>query len=209
MTELFPGIKKGMKGGQKQRWFNAHLDLVLELHERVGFETALEMLDTKPETLIRVLKRAEKRHRPAITKADKAMLQVQSVDVRLDRTMRELHIQAEELMTNVNKLDQLQENLKEYFELQARLNDFMSKLMASAGSQRANNFTYHILRNGRQELELTHEKNELKPAELKKVGPTEKVDRLLHSGRPDHRSRAIRPDLHNRHSRFQRRRRYA
>lgn len=150
MTDLFPQLK-GLKGGDKQAWVNKNLDFIAMLNDMVGFEEARTMLRMKPDTLISALGRAEGRHRPAITHADKAYNMAQRADMKADEALHELEVQANVISGQISETQELKQNLTSYFALMAQANNLMAKLCQATSV----NFTEHIGSLNKRKVGLT------------------------------------------------------
>ncbi|MFC1954321.1 hypothetical protein ACFLVZ_00655 [Chloroflexota bacterium] len=131
MKELFPELK-GLNGGKKQHWINANLDNISMLADIMPFEDLCQILHSKSDTVVKALQKAEKKHRPAIRGAEKNSLKIQKVETDLDVFKRELQMQTEVLAGQVEKVGNLQEDLAEFFSIQASLNSFMKKRLLRA-----------------------------------------------------------------------------
>lgn len=144
MTEVFPGLS-GLKGGKKQVWVNANLELITLLNDQLGFDQTCRMLYMKAGTLSSALKKAEGRHRPTVTLAQKAMSRVLMTDGRLEGLGRVVHEQGEILETHLADDYRLRANLSNYFGLLAQANALMQELIMSTTTKGNDpNFTYHI-----------------------------------------------------------------
>jgi len=143
MTQILPGLKD-LKGGQKQHWIDSNLDFIDMLHYHVGFDTACLMLNCKPDTLIKALRKAESQHRPAITQAEKALNRAAIAENKAYEAIKELRTQAEILIDAVNRQDLVDKILVEGLESQSRLLSLMASAIVNTGSQSATNFTEHI-----------------------------------------------------------------
>jgi len=89
MSEVLPELAK-LSGGRKQHWINANLDFIAALNDHLGFKDTARVLNMKSDTLSRALIKAEQRHRPVITQADKAMSKAQQADIKANKALAEL-----------------------------------------------------------------------------------------------------------------------
>lgn len=190
MAELFPYLK-GLKGGKKQLWLNSNLDTIAMLAEHMSIDDLCKVLYCKPETVVKALKKAETRHRPTITRLDKAELRIAGVDNKINTAMQELEVQAEALMDNIGKTDQLQKNLRKYFEIQSQLSDFMSKLLVQSGRGLDVNFTQHIASTNKRKVALTRYSGRVRLPFIKKVGLTSRASDIRLSHFNERRSREL------------------
>lgn len=127
--ELFPQLA-GLKGGKKQAWINANLDTISALSEIVPFDSLCEALHCKADTLARALRHAETKHRPAVTAADKAMLEAQRASNKASMAISELAVQSSALAGLSADLDDMAANLSQYFGMMAQASTMMQKLMS-------------------------------------------------------------------------------
>lgn len=127
--ELFPQLA-GLKGGKKQAWINANLKTISALAGMVPFDSLCEALHCKADTLTRALRHAESNHRPAITAADKAMLEAQRASIKASSAMNELAVQSSALAGLSADMDDMSANLSQYFGIMAQASTMMQKLMS-------------------------------------------------------------------------------
>jgi len=120
-----------LAGGKKQQWVNANLDLITALNDHLGFQETQKALSMKPETLSRALQKAEKHHRPSITRADKAMNKSIVNETKLNEVVSEITRQGEALEQHTEADQQLLNHLVQFYELQSRANAMMADLVKS------------------------------------------------------------------------------
>ncbi len=140
---VFPGLK-GLAGGKKQHWINANLDLISLLNDNIGFEYTRKALNMKADTLEKALQKAERQHRPAVTKAERAMNRTLVVESKLNEIIPELERQAVELSEHVADDIDLRKNLSDFFRLQASANSMMAEIVQRQGYT-SPDLTYHII----------------------------------------------------------------
>jgi len=151
---IFPGLDK-LSGGEKQHWINRNLDLILLLHENLGFQETRKALNMKSETLEKALVKAERHHRPVVTRADRAMNKAMIVESKVYNLEAEVSRQGVDLSDHTARDQQLREYLAQFFELQSRANGMMAELVKSVS-----NFTYHLDSPNKRKVGLTRLSNQ-------------------------------------------------
>ncbi|MFC1984847.1 hypothetical protein ACFLUW_00415 [Chloroflexota bacterium] len=136
----------GLSGGKKQRWINAHLDMIALVHDALGSEETCRTFYLKPETLESALQRQEKRHRPAITRADKAMLKAQDADNKGNMALKELNLHFDMITQLKSEADEQKENLTSYFKLMEQANGLMARLCQSTHNNSSERYITYIVR---------------------------------------------------------------
>lgn len=179
--ELFPELR-GLSGGKKQHWLNSHLDVLATLYEVLPFDQLCSATYCKPETLLKALKKQEGRHRPSLRVAEQALSVANLANSGQVANRQELKLQFELLSEAVNDLDDLKQNLSDFFEAQAHINKLMSNLVQKSRS----NLTYHIGSTTRRKVRPTEtksitssrpsvSKNSSGPAKVRRsTGPTQR-----------------------------------
>lgn len=150
MTELFPGLHK-LAGGKKQAWINQNLDFIAMLNDNLGFEETAKALHMKADTLSKALVKAERGHRPSVTRADKAYYLAQSACGKADTALGELAVQAEAIACSTEEVQELKTNLTSYFTLISKASELMARLCQSTHS----NLTEHIRYKSPRKVGLT------------------------------------------------------
>lgn len=95
MSDLFPELIN-LKGGPKQAWITAHLSMIWDITEEVGFNQAAEIFHMKPTTLVSALQRAEKGSFPAVTNGKRALAKshyVENLAYDIQKQMNDLRSQ--------------------------------------------------------------------------------------------------------------------
>lgn len=95
MSELFPELQN-LKGGPKQAWIKAHLTMIWDITEEVGFNQAAAIFHMKPTTLVSALQRAEKGSFPAVTNGKRALAKshyVENLAYDIQKQMNDLRSQ--------------------------------------------------------------------------------------------------------------------
>lgn len=183
MTEVLPGLET-LKGGQKQHWIDTNLDFIDMLNYHVGFDTACLMLNCKPDTLIKALRKAESQHRPAITQAEKALNRAALAENKAYEAIKELRTQAEILIDAINRQDLVDKILVEGLESQSRLLSLMASAIVNTGSQSATNFTEHINSARKRKVGLTPRRERVRLSISRKARLTlERQSKLSYSDR--------------------------
>lgn len=144
---------KGLKGGDKQAWINRNLDLIALLNQSVGFEATRTALYMKSETLEAALRKAEGRHRPAITEANKAYNKASIVENNLYEITQVVQDHGEKIMQLAADQVSLRDVLGQFFAVQSNLNGMMAKLVSNES-----NFTEHTSRANKNKVGLTTRK---------------------------------------------------
>ena len=80
-----------LKGGQKRMWIEQNYELIITLHDELGFEMTCMALHMKHDTLERVLtSRPIRRHRARLDKSDRALIQVEILRTELREVKHEI-----------------------------------------------------------------------------------------------------------------------
>ena len=136
---LFPELKN-LKGGKKQAWINEHLDVIVALNDSLDFDETAEILHMKANTLIRALRKAERK--PVITESNKAISRAALNREKIDEVRKELHGYADDMDRHVAEDRQLLEYMVHFYRLLAEANTIMAELMSNVAHTR--DLTYHI-----------------------------------------------------------------
>lgn len=173
---------RGLHGGKKQSWINANLDTIAGVHSALGFEQTCQLFNMKADTLISALQKQGKRHKPAVTKADKAFNLAYLNETRIHDLTKEVYT-AFEFLSNFSEDFQTHlKQLENYFTVQAKTNELMANLCKDMSTSRVTYFTEHIFSKARREVGLTRK--------LERVGLTTKskagTDVKYHPGQLSH-----------------------
>lgn len=202
MKELFPHLK-GLRGGDKQAWINANLDFIAMLNDQLGFDKTREVLFMKADTLASALKRAEARHRPVITEAQKAHMLATTADRKADAVMREQAIQAEAIAGLSQELSETKDILLQYHEMQAKIHTMTAR--ALSGTTQARYFTEQILNPNKREVGPTTRNRRVRLTISNKVGLTSHARPSLIADRRSKRLLRQGVKEHPRHRHFRKR----
>jgi len=126
--EFLPHLK-GLKGGEKQAYLNANRETIAAMAGILSFDELCELFHSTPATMASTLKKAEGRNRPAITQADKAMLEARQASNKASEVLGELSVQSSALAALSSEVDDMVENFARYFDMMAQANSVMSKMM--------------------------------------------------------------------------------